>query len=208
MLTSENREQVQNIILWALFKRNGYRRKLANEAAQLVGSVDDLIQEIYIRMIKYEVKSDIALSTFVVNHCDWCISNIHRKQKWKGRDKTKHQLEGDIPEEKYESNLEDDIFRLLWTSPLSDRELRIIRMRFFSDLTLEDIGTLLNLSRERVRQLEQRALTKLKGILGGFYEDWCAIDRPRTCQAEEKIRRESRRSTSRRATVGSGERLA
>ncbi|KAJ7299115.1 hypothetical protein O6H91_05G076400 [Diphasiastrum complanatum] len=49
---------------------------------------------------------------------------------------------------------------------LSERERDVLRLRFGVDtgkmLTLEEIGESLNLTRERVRQLEQRAMMKLK----------------------------------------------
>jgi len=49
---------------------------------------------------------------------------------------------------------------------LDDRELRIIRLYFGLDgneaLTLEQIGGLMNVTRERVRQLKERALSKLR----------------------------------------------
>ena len=49
---------------------------------------------------------------------------------------------------------------------LDDREIRIVRLYFGLDdheaLTLEQIGELMNLTRERVRQLKERALNKLR----------------------------------------------
>jgi len=52
---------------------------------------------------------------------------------------------------------------------LDDRERHIIRNRFGllggKELTLEEIGKTLNLSRERVRQLEREAKTKLLNSL-------------------------------------------
>ena len=49
---------------------------------------------------------------------------------------------------------------------LTEREQRIIRLRFgineSSDHTLEEVGKALNITRERVRQIESRALKKLK----------------------------------------------
>jgi RNA polymerase sigma factor (sigma-70 family) len=54
---------------------------------------------------------------------------------------------------------------------LDERELHIIRNRFGllggGELTLEEIGKSLNLSRERVRQLEREAKDKLRARLGG-----------------------------------------
>jgi RNA polymerase nonessential primary-like sigma factor len=55
---------------------------------------------------------------------------------------------------------------------LDDRERHIIRNRFGlmggKELTLEEIGKTLDLSRERVRQLEREAKEKLKATLGRF----------------------------------------
>ena len=50
---------------------------------------------------------------------------------------------------------------------LNDRERTVIRMRFGllddeSDRTLEEIGKELNITRERVRQIESSAIKKLK----------------------------------------------
>jgi RNA polymerase primary sigma factor len=51
-------------------------------------------------------------------------------------------------------------------SALEERELRIIRLYFGLDgneaLTLEEIGDMMNLTRERIRQLKERALSKLR----------------------------------------------
>lgn len=60
----------------------------------------------------------------------------------------------------------DDIATALGHLP--DREKEIIRMRFgiggFKPMSLEETGKVLKISRERVRQLEVKALKRLKGI--------------------------------------------
>ena len=50
---------------------------------------------------------------------------------------------------------------------LSDREQQIIRERHlqYETVTLEDLGKQLGVSKERVRQLEARAMEKLKASL-------------------------------------------
>jgi len=57
---------------------------------------------------------------------------------------------------------------------LSSKEEIVVRQRFGiddgKDRTLEDIGKRLGISRERVRQIEKRALGKLKNELGGLKE--------------------------------------
>jgi len=65
----------------------------------------------------------------------------------------------------------DDERRVLWLnralSVLNDRELRIIRERRLRDegATLESLGEKLGISKERVRQIENRAMQKLRTAL-------------------------------------------
>lgn len=47
-------------------------------------------------------------------------------------------------------------------STLSEREQKVLNMRFRDDLTLEEVGKILGASKERVRQVEAKALRKLR----------------------------------------------
>lgn len=49
---------------------------------------------------------------------------------------------------------------------LTERERFVLRRRFWSEMTLEQIGAELGVTRERIRQIEARALEKLKKRLG------------------------------------------
>ncbi|MCL2472855.1 MAG: RNA polymerase sigma factor RpoD/SigA, partial [Treponema sp.] len=53
-------------------------------------------------------------------------------------------------------------------SGLSEREIKIIQLRFGltgeGPLTLEETGKLLGITRERVRQIQEKATFKLKGL--------------------------------------------
>jgi RNA polymerase primary sigma factor len=53
-----------------------------------------------------------------------------------------------------------------WLAQLNEREQKILRLRFGLDgeepLTLAEIGRQINMSRERVRQLEAKAIMKLR----------------------------------------------
>ena len=62
------------------------------------------------------------------------------------------------------SLLPEEISRLL--APLDDRERQILKLRFGLDRgeprTLEEVGDYFNLTRERIRQIEARAMSKLR----------------------------------------------
>ena len=73
----------------------------------------------------------------------------------------------------------DDLERILERlGDLDDREATVIRMRFglepYGPMTLREIGENLNLTRERVRQLENQAINKLSLALGGGEVDGLA----------------------------------
>ncbi|MBC7283626.1 RNA polymerase factor sigma-32 [Hoeflea sp.] len=75
-----------------------------------------------------------------------------------------------LPDEQV-STIIDEERRNLWLgdalNTLNPRELRIIRERRLAEdgATLESLGTALGISKERVRQIENRALEKLRAVL-------------------------------------------
>jgi RNA polymerase primary sigma factor len=72
----------------------------------------------------------------------------------------------DIEKELIEETIHKELESML--DVLDEREKQIIKMRYGLDgeepKTLEEVGEKLGISRERVRQLEQRALKKLKAV--------------------------------------------
>ncbi|MFP4601215.1 MAG: sigma-70 family RNA polymerase sigma factor, partial [Persicimonas sp.] len=70
----------------------------------------------------------------------------------------------DPAEEAFTQNLKDETIGLL--ASLTPREEKILRMRFGigekTDHTLEEVGQDFNLTRERIRQIEAKALQKLR----------------------------------------------
>jgi RNA polymerase primary sigma factor len=65
-----------------------------------------------------------------------------------------------------DSDLSNEVERAL--APLSDREKEVLRLRYGlgadREYTLEEIGKRLSVTRERVRQIESRALQKLRSV--------------------------------------------
>jgi len=81
-----------------------------------------------------------------------------------------------LPDEVVEQNVDSDR-RARWLKDalaiLSERELRIVQERRLTDnlVTLETLGDRLGISKERVRQIESRALTKLRRALSRLRDD-------------------------------------
>jgi RNA polymerase sigma-32 factor len=79
-----------------------------------------------------------------------------------------------LPDETVGETL-DSTRRVRWLNDaltiLSDRELRIVRERCLNEesSTLESLGNRLGISKERVRQIENRALEKLRRALEERY---------------------------------------
>lgn len=51
---------------------------------------------------------------------------------------------------------------IIYNEYLTEREIYVIKMRFIKQLTLENVGKLLNVGRERIRQIEAIAIRKLR----------------------------------------------
>ena len=73
-------------------------------------------------------------------------------------------LESGVEDSVVNSGLHDDIMQAL--SVLSEREKQVLMLRFGIDtdhpMTLEEIGVVFNVTRERIRQIEAKALRKLR----------------------------------------------
>jgi RNA polymerase sigma-32 factor len=81
-----------------------------------------------------------------------------------------------LPDEVVEETVDSDR-RARWLKDalaiLSERELRIVQERRLTEnlVTLETLGDRLGISKERVRQIESRALTKLRRALSKLHDD-------------------------------------
>ncbi len=57
-----------------------------------------------------------------------------------------------------------DLERRIKNAKLTGREKRVIELRYFNDMTLEETGEEFKLTRERIRQIEIKALKKLRNV--------------------------------------------
>lgn len=58
-----------------------------------------------------------------------------------------------------------------WLDVLSSREKKILVLRFWNDMSLEEIGLIIGLSKERIRQYEARGLRKIRWKVTFLYPD-------------------------------------
>lgn len=66
---------------------------------------------------------------------------------------------------------------LLTKSVITDREEKIIRLYYIDGKTFEEIGKEFNVTRERIRQIENKAIKKLKMFKKYFYGGkWCLME--------------------------------
>jgi len=101
------------------------------------------------------------------------LDQFHVASKYKGKtiyNKSKHDAldlptSNEIPDDEYTPDLnKDELKKVMGKSiqDLSSREKQILHLRFAKDMTLDEIGKVLRVSRDRIRQIEQRALRKLR----------------------------------------------
>ena len=57
-----------------------------------------------------------------------------------------------------------DLERRIKNAKLTERERRVIELRYFNDMTLEETSEEFTLTRERIRQIEMKALKKLRNV--------------------------------------------
>lgn len=71
----------------------------------------------------------------------------------------------DVAETVYRNTIGEQVEKIFTTAGLEDKEKQVIRMRFgigTESMTLDAIGKVLGVSRERIRQIERHALGKLR----------------------------------------------
>jgi len=173
------------IATWAILRKP---RMLRNCMATC-GSVDDLVQEVMIRILETDKMPECSKTTLVINHVKWTLSRIWRVRSlhiFTEEDVTRfargfvdsngatrkirpHDIGTDVltedpcyvEENNYMEIISGEMDRLL-----DPRRKKIVEMRFglngFRPMSLREIGKDLSISPERVRQLEKKSIEKLQ----------------------------------------------
>jgi len=165
---------IRQAILQALAEQSRIVRVPLNRAGDLhrIGRrAAALIQELGREPTNEEIADDMALSEEEVAKT-MAISHTHLSLDAPLNPGEEHSLIDHIPdndspspdEETFEKALIETVHQSLGV--LKPREARVLRMYFGLDgdepMTLEDIGTAMGVTRERVRQIKDRALLKLR----------------------------------------------
>lgn len=143
---SENLNKIQRIFQAYIqkYQRNPTIDEIAEE---LNRPVDEIIRILQINLPPY------SLQTLVGDDEETQLSDL---------------IEDKRAESPYEAAVRNELRELVQAAltPLSERERIVLRLRFGIDTgiehTLEEIGSLLSLTRERIRQIEMSALQKLR----------------------------------------------
>jgi RNA polymerase primary sigma factor len=111
-----------------------------------------------IQIIKRAISTVSSDSQQYGSDGEWSIIEMQKDERVKAPD-----------EELFDSYEREVIEQLL--DAIDDREAKVLKMRFGLDneepMTLKEIGKALNLTRERIRQIENEALRKLNAIMSG-----------------------------------------
>jgi len=154
--------------------------KLARQHAGWIVSIDGLISEGNLSLLNAVEKFDFTRGTRFSTYATWCVVKRFARVVPEENYVIKTYLTGadevlEIQPDKSVSDLERkesldhiraELNRVM--GELTDREQEILRLRFGlagSPRTLEQIGDVLGITRERVRQLEMRALRKAAEFL-------------------------------------------
>ncbi|MGA1868230.1 MAG: RNA polymerase sigma factor RpoD/SigA [bacterium] len=119
------------------------------DLAQYIGMTEERVIDL-LRLIKDPISAEQPLSDFDNNYT--IIDYLEDKQSTSALDNIINE------------NLKEKIQNILHTLP--PMEKAVIEMRFglgsHREKTLEEVGNIFNLSRERIRQIQEMALTKIK----------------------------------------------
>ena len=166
MLTDEQWdlvEQYQYVPIWLIMVKLGKNSSLIRRTLSRFDTVDDLISDLKFSVIKavkyYDPNRGASLKTWITRICFQTVLYYARIRE---RDQLYwHQLDMDIGVEDREPIIEKIPLHLL-----DKRERKIIELRFYKDLSLSQVGEIFNCSKERIRQIQVKALQKLRN----YYE--------------------------------------
>jgi len=138
---------------------------------------EDLLSEAYLSVYKateyFDWRKGFKFSTYatwVISKNVWHINTILQKEDVFQASDFDLEVSRDVGlEQEFAHAANVKVVEKLLVYLDDGRERDVIKMRFgigTNQFTLQEIGALFNVSKERIRQIEERAIRKLRGILG------------------------------------------
>jgi len=185
--------EVTELAKWWATRRNWRYHQIRK-----LGSMEDFTNDVWVGLLKNfsdpDKNVEVSFSTVVVKHCEWQLCSsarmgtiASRSFREKLRQAESVQADNIVTDDSEiiaqcdDKALKQSIAKLMLS--LTWREAAVIRARFglFGDdsLTLEAIGKILNVSRERVRSIESKALGKIQNCFNRsikllpFFDEIC-----------------------------------
>lgn len=154
-----------------------YINKIAAKYNQFVDH-DDLVQEGILGLIRATETYNPDKGNKFITYASWWIKGYILRYVYKENEFQKHTIEDNSFDSEEPFNLEqfvlfnsfkDTVTDILSEEKVSERDIDIIINRYLNDTpcTLQELGDKYGLTRQRIEQLEKRALRKLQERLGG-----------------------------------------
>jgi len=148
--------------------RNALRNLTGSEDYEEIASELDVNQEVVLEMSQRLGQRDASLDLQIGREGDFSLMDTLADER--------DNQETSLIEAQSRSQMSVQIGKALAT--LNPREKAIVEQRLLTEAprTLQELADEYGISRERVRQVEQKALQKLKGSLGDLAPDNCVIN--------------------------------
>lgn len=158
-------EDVTNIMKWWLVKKS---HKKYLRMAMRVGGVREVVQETCLAIIKVRHK-DISChwTTAAINQTRWTLLLMFKRYMTKADAdavflrEVSHELTS--PDRQIALAVQNELVERmkLCLKTLSYRERSIVELRYNDSMTYDEVGHVFKVTRERVRQIEAKAIRKL-----------------------------------------------
>lgn len=168
-LTEEQKalvEQYQYVPIWLTVKRLGREHAVVRHAVMRVAGFDDLLAELHIAVIKgvlsYNPDRGRGLKGWIILLCVqhlFALARPNKKVLFKSKvfsGSTEKELYVEPPK----PGLSDIVDVPLHV--LSEKQKTVLDYRFTHSMTLQQIGDKMGYTKERIRQIQDKALDRLK----------------------------------------------